>query len=174
VISRKEIAMLDKILEEKNEALYDEFVPVEGRADTKAGELVRAVNRIGYRFWNDGDQIGIDYGNETCNAAARFIMFEFAGTEMDKVVTSLWGLRDEEMYEVGVEKLVREMIDYIESNPDSKVEPNTVDMYEYRKPEDEEWGFEEEYDDWCSENEEYYDEDEDRVFVEPWAVYDPN
>ena len=165
--------MLDKVLEAKNEALFDELVPMEGFAATRAGELVRAVNRIGYRFWNDGDQIGVDYGNETCNAAARFIMFEFPATEMDKVVTSLWGLVDEDMYEVGVEKLVREMLEYIESNPDLKVEPNTVDMFGYRKPEDEEW-YEEEEDEWYDDSDEWLDNDEDRSFIEPYAVYDPD
>ena len=28
------------------------------------------MSRIGYRFYNDGDQLGIGYGKETCNPAA--------------------------------------------------------------------------------------------------------
>ena len=36
--------------------LFEELVPVTGKADSMAGELVRAVSWIGYRFFNDGDR----------------------------------------------------------------------------------------------------------------------
>ena len=47
--------------------MFDEHVPMSGKADTVGGEIVRAISRIGYRWWNDGDHIGVGYGNETCN-----------------------------------------------------------------------------------------------------------
>ena len=131
--------MMNKVLEEKNEALFDELVPASGFADTVAGELVRAVNRIGYRFWNDGDQIGIGYGNETCNAAARYIMDVFDGTEMAKTVCSLWGMYSEKLYESGVEMLVAQMIDYLEKNPELKSEENEYDMLDFSEYDDKHW-----------------------------------
>lgn len=41
--------------EERINKLFKELVPETGKADSLAGELVRAMSRIGYRFYNDGD-----------------------------------------------------------------------------------------------------------------------
>lgn len=131
--------MLDEVLERKNSALFEELVPPHGSADSKAGELVRAVNRIGYRFWNDGDQIGIGYGNETCNAAARYILEEFDGSEMADIVRAIWGLYFENEYEHGVVSLVDAMIRYLDKNPELKDVPNEYDMFDFSEPEDKEW-----------------------------------
>ena len=62
-----------KAIDEKLNGMFEELVPPTGKADTLAGEIVRAICRIGYRNWNDGDHIGVGYGNETCNAAARYL-----------------------------------------------------------------------------------------------------
>lgn len=35
--------------------LYDELVPERGKADSVAGEMLRAAGRIGYRYYNDGE-----------------------------------------------------------------------------------------------------------------------
>lgn len=148
--------MISKVIEEKNEALFDELVPADGFSDTKAGELVRAVNRIGYRFWNDGDMIGVGYGNETCNAAARFIMEMYEGTEMEGLVTAMWGLTNEKVYEHSLELLVESMIRYIDGHPELKVEQNDYDMFDFGEPDDKDW----------------YDEEEEPMFFEPWASYE--
>mgnify|MGYP000720050087 CR=1 FL=1 len=39
--------------EERINKLFKELVPETGKADSLAGELVRAMSRIGYRFYND-------------------------------------------------------------------------------------------------------------------------
>ena len=41
--------------EDRINKLFKELVPDTGKADSLAGELVRAMSRIGYRFYNDGD-----------------------------------------------------------------------------------------------------------------------
>lgn len=41
--------------EDRINELFKELVPDTGKADSLAGELVRAMSRIGYRFYNDGD-----------------------------------------------------------------------------------------------------------------------
>lgn len=53
----------------KIDALFEELVPASGKADTVAGEIIRAVCRIGYRWFNDGDMVGVGYWKETCNPA---------------------------------------------------------------------------------------------------------
>ena len=50
---------------EKMNQLFDELVPMKGKADTVAGEIVRAYSRIAYRYYNDGDYFFRGYGKET-------------------------------------------------------------------------------------------------------------
>ena len=43
--------------EDRINKLFKELVPETGKADSLAGELVRAMSRIAYRFYNDGDMV---------------------------------------------------------------------------------------------------------------------
>lgn len=52
--------------EERINKLFEKLVPASGKAESLAGELIRAMSRIAYRFYNDGDQVGMGYGKETC------------------------------------------------------------------------------------------------------------
>lgn len=45
--------------------LFDLYVPNMGAANTIGGECVRALNRVVYRYYNDGDITGHGYGVET-------------------------------------------------------------------------------------------------------------
>mgnify|MGYP003291541407 CR=1 FL=1 len=45
--------------------LFDLYVPNMGAANTIGGECVRALNRIVYRYYNDGDVAGYNYGVTT-------------------------------------------------------------------------------------------------------------
>ena len=76
-------------IEKKIDELFDELVPFEGKCDSLAGEIIRAFCRIRYRYYNDGDQIGIGYGNETCNASARFLEAN-CNDSIREVVGSMW------------------------------------------------------------------------------------
>ena len=55
-----------QVTEEFNQ-MFDALVPAQGKAGTLGGELLRATARLGYRYLNDGDMVGRDYGNETCS-----------------------------------------------------------------------------------------------------------
>lgn len=52
---------------------FDELVPPQGKADTQAGELIRAMGRILYRWFNDGDVFYKGYGVETVLPSVAFI-----------------------------------------------------------------------------------------------------
>ena len=39
------------------EILWRRLVPAEGKANTVAGEVLRAVSRLYYRWYNDGDRV---------------------------------------------------------------------------------------------------------------------
>lgn len=45
--------------------LFEIYVPSSGSADTIGGECVRALNQVVYRYYNNGDVVGYDYGLET-------------------------------------------------------------------------------------------------------------
>ena len=138
--------------EARMNALFEELVPMSGKADSLAGELVRATCRIGYRFFNDGDQLGIGYGKETCNAAGRFILKK-TPREIGDLVAALWGMASEGGYEAVLDVLVGRMADYIDENPDLRNQP-TENMYDY-------YDEYEDRDDEEEEDEEDYEEEED-------------
>ena len=147
--------MMTKEMERVN-AMAEELMPTSGKADSLAGELLRAVSRIGYRFYNDGDQVGIGYGNETCNAAARFL-----GAHGTKKVACLargmWGMEDEELYEAALDLLCKAVADQIDADPSLRTTP-TEDMWSYYRKEDE--NYDENDDEYYEDDDEYYGDDE--------------
>ena len=138
--------------EERINDLFEELVPASGKADSLAGELVRAVSRIGYRFFNDGDQLGIGYGKETCNPAGRFLIAK-APREIGDLVAGLWGMYSEAGYEAVLDILTGKVADYVESHPELREQP-TEDMWSFRNADEDE----EEEDDWYEDDEEEQDE----------------
>lgn len=82
--------------EERINKLFKELVPETGKADSLAGELVRAMSRIGYRFYNDGDQLGIGYGKETCNPAGRFLGVK-GNDKIAKLTADAWAVYSEDV-----------------------------------------------------------------------------
>lgn len=111
--------------------LFEELVPPQGKADTVAGEIIRAVCRLHYRNWNDGDHIGVGYGKETCNPAARFLA-KRGSTAMETVIYNMWGDPLDDSYDACMEILLDQTIRYIDDHPELKTAPNTEDMFDYR------------------------------------------
>lgn len=125
--------------------LFEELVPASGKADSVAGELARAANRIGYRYLNDGDMIGVDYGNETCNAAARYIKVH-SSAEIGKMIDGLWGFAGlDSTYSMMVDQMCQAVADYIDGNPQLRDEP-TENMWSHSRPEDTDYC---DYEDYC-------------------------
>ena len=91
-------------LEQRINALFEELVPASGKADTVAGEIIRAVSRITYRNYNDGDHVGVGYGNETCNPAARYLAAK-CGEEISSLVYAAWGIENDKAYDLILEQL---------------------------------------------------------------------
>ena len=84
-VTINEISAIDRL-----NSKFDDLVPASGKAPTVAGEIVRAVCRIGYRYLNDGDQIGIDYGN-ACNAPARYLLDVVKDSKVKSQINKMWG-----------------------------------------------------------------------------------
>lgn len=106
----------------KLDELFDEYVPARGIADTVGGEIVRAAERIIYRYFNDGDIVGWLYGNETTNGSDRFLVKHVPGYK------SLVGCTtDEEVYEVLLVRRADLIVGFLLDNPPIFAEPNSED-----------------------------------------------
>lgn len=134
-----------KTTEKKLGELFEELVPASGKAPTVAGEIVRAINRISYRNWNDGDHIGVGYGRETCNPAARYLAAK-CGEEVASLISAIWGIENDKAYDLILGQLEAEVVKYLEQNPELKAAENREDMFDYRD---------------TDEDVDTYDEDED-------------
>ena len=132
--------------------LFEELVPSMGKADTVAGEIVRATCRIGYRNWNDGDHIGVGYGKETCNPAARYLL-NTEDPDIVKIIDDMWGMQSDRLYDAAMEVLLESVLNYLDKHPELKTKANTEDMFDYQNKD-------EDVDDW--------DEDEDECYPEAY------
>lgn len=117
--------------EAKLSALFDELVPMSGKAETVAGEIVRAISRIGYRNYNDGDHIGVGYGRETCNPAARYLA-KNAGEAAAADISNIWGVYNDDRYDTLLAALEADVLAYLEAHPELKSTPNYEDMFDCR------------------------------------------
>ena len=138
-----------KELEDRNEPLYDELVAGSGKSDTVEGEMLRAINRIVYRYYNDGDEYHTGYGTETAGPAHSYLVN--ANHPLRSLVSTLFSKGTN--YEQTIKDVLDAILDHIESRQ-GKYAPNSEDMYDY-EPEFENDEFEEEdygYD---------YDDDDD-------------
>lgn len=121
--------------EKKINILFKELVPNVGKSDTIAGEIIRATSRIYYRNYNDGDHIGIGYGKETCNPAARYLI-KNAGNEVANIIHDIWGIESNLFYEYGLMLLTEAVLKYIELHPELKYAVNNEDMLSFRDKSD--------------------------------------
>jgi len=143
--------------DERINKLFEELVPASGKAENLAGELVRAASRIAYRNFNDGDHVGVGYGKETCNPAARFLIKK-GNKEIGDLAAAIWGIENDTAYDKLVDILMGAVADYVEGTPELRETP-TEDMWSFRDKDedvDDSWD-EEEDDDW---DEEDWDEEE--------------
>lgn len=141
--------------EERINALFEELVPFSGAAETVAGEIIRATCRIGYRWMNDGDQLGIGYGKETVNPAGRYL----AAKCSDEIAKQVWNLMYDPIYDDSYDGAYNKALDgleeavlaYIEAHPELKTTENTEDMWDYRNEDEDvdDTGWDEDDDYYC-------------------------
>ena len=118
------------------ETWTEDYVPVSGHAITKGGEIIRAANRIIYRYENDGDEIGRGYGKETVNPAARYIVettdFSDNSTIERMLAKEEWSYD----YEDWLEKFKRNIEDYLRDHEELFHTVNKDDMWNYKTEDD--------------------------------------
>lgn len=124
--------MLDEVNKASNklEVLFDKLVPNSGTAQSVAGEMVRAMMRILYRDYNDGDVFYEGYGLETCGSSAEFLMDSEADLADDFKAIVEDQLTDE-AYTEAITAISNKLVEFIINNPYLMVEDNSIDSRNY-------------------------------------------
>jgi len=142
----------------KYQADYDRLVeamPMMGKCDTVAGEMIRAASKLGYDFYNNG------MGNNTSGAIN--FLDDQGVFDMDR--TNTFGIIYENTrgkvypgnyngdgFHQAIERMIDMTVEYILAHPELETTPNEDDMYDYEDPEERIYDEEEDdyYDDWNS------------------------
>jgi hypothetical protein len=105
---------------------FDKLIPECGKADTVAGEILRAMCRINYRWYNDGDYAGYGYGIETAGSACTYLI---GFSDLEWYVETLLNITPDhdDAYEKALIELCSAIIDYLESHKDLFDEANNDD-----------------------------------------------
>jgi hypothetical protein len=128
--------MTKKEIEARMHGLFQRYVPASGKANTVAGEILRAYSQITYRYQNDGDAIGEGYGKETCNPAARYLADTCGGSISDIIYTELWNAGTDEEYEEYLLELGEDILEYLDLNQREVLRHNSDDMWNRATDED--------------------------------------
>jgi len=145
---------LSEKLHGRNQELYAKLVSLMGASGTVEGEMLRATNKIGYRFYNDGDVFYEGYGAETAGQAHSFL------SNCDEIPLEIrtklqHEFKQAEGYRVGYKEMLENIhevvIVYIEGKCEGGYTPSEVDMLD----------FESEYEEYDNEIDWYEDDDEE-------------
>lgn len=74
IAKNKKLLIGESDYKDKYKSLLNEYVYDYGKSDSLGGEILRAVNKIDYRWNNDKDIYFIGYGKKSCGPAARFLV----------------------------------------------------------------------------------------------------
>ena len=135
--------------DKKFNELFDKYVPGSGNCATLGGEILRAITRIIYRYYNDGDTVDRYYGSDyNClKGANTFLLNNVKG------YVSLENVYEFD-YEEAICKRLKYILDYVINNPSVFETPNDDDFLNYQVYEpynddyEDDWEDEEEYEDY--------------------------
>ena len=119
---------------------FKKLVPASGKAETIEGEMVRAINRIIYRYYNDGDLFFLGYGKETTLPSVMWLIRKspiasqlksiFNKAKQVKRYKTKYGYEivdahtDKDEYNNAIYEAAELVLKYVESK-NGKFEPNT-------------------------------------------------
>lgn len=119
------------------------YVPESGPAETKGGEIIRALDYIVYEYFNDGIAIG-DQGCDDVTSSYEYILVatidpngsdHYAGMTLDWTVVDFMQCRSDEEYLEMLYDMARAVIEWLDSHnkrPDNVFEvPNKYDSRRY-------------------------------------------
>ena len=123
-----------KSVDNKLQAYFDKLVPTSGNSQFLEGEMLRAINRIIYRSYNDGDYFYQGYGAQTVGPAMAFltnhreIPIEIRRQIID-IEREAVGSVDKN-YEDYLYQIAEIILDYLNSK-NGECTPSTADLFDY-------------------------------------------
>ena len=115
------------------ERIFDELVPKEGKAETLAGEMIRAAARLRYDFYNNG------MGNNT-SGALNFLRHhsvidkQLADYVRPYTTGRLYdGVYEGDFFQVAIDTIVEMTTKMVTFNPQLMVMQNNEDMFDYEE-----------------------------------------
>lgn len=159
------------------ESWAEQYTNPEGKSNTVGGEIIRAAMQIIYRYNNDGDMIGRGYGNETVNAAARYLIEKIdmpINEQIQKWLDHEERASDSE-YDSFIETFTTEIEQILRENPELFQKPNNDDYWDWKEDEDTDYDLDECYLDDGNGNRYWFQLDNDRwtcteIELDPNAV----
>lgn len=148
---------LNKADNATHDEMYNRYVPARGKADTLGGEILRAINRIVYKFYNDGDTVARYYSSDYNHSygAEKFLEKHVPGYEPMRDI-----MCNDEHFEEAAAGNLKRIVDYLRNNPalfEVENYEDFLDLSPKEEWEDEEW--DEEENEWDDEYEGYDDYD---------------
>ena len=124
-----------------HDAMWAQHVPACGKAKTLGGEILRAIDRIIYKFYNDGDTVARYYSSSYNHSwgAEKFLYKHVPGYTLMRDIT------DDGDFECAACRNLKTVVDYLRENPALFEVKNAEDFLDL-SPE-EEWEDEDEYED---------------------------
>ena len=113
------------------EYLFENMVPSSGAADSVAGEYVRAMMRILYRDYNDGDKFFTGYGIETCGSSAEWLHDNGLLEEVESIVEDAYRLEDDDKYTAAITDLAQSVLHYLLNHEELFYKANDDDSRDY-------------------------------------------
>ena len=110
--------------------IFHDVVPRSGKADSVGGEIVRAMMRILYRDYNDGDIFYSGYGVETAAPSVCYLIdtVEESKDSFERIVEHQF---KEDEYTDALEDITSEILQYLVDNSHLFGEPNEEDSRDY-------------------------------------------
>ena len=115
------------------ENLWRRLVPAEGKASTVAGEVLRAVSRLYYRWYNDGDRIQVRLGEWVAVSAIKAFkyLYQFhepvSGFSTKELMENIVFAATEEDYELALERALDTIIEWAAKQPSTPNEDDFLD-----------------------------------------------
>lgn len=131
--------------------LFNKYVPVYGKAATLGGEILRAINRIVYKFYNDGDTTTHYYSSRYNHSYGAELFLKKYVPDYDPTRNIV----EPAEFEEKISQNLKRVLKYLEDNPALFETVNNEDFLDL-SPE-EEWDdddYDDDYDDeWGNEDE---------------------
>lgn len=140
--------------------VIDEYMPDRGEGDTLASQAVTAVNKLIYKWYNDGDVYDntyyLNYYGNDLSSYANWLYKNIP--ESKNILIGIRTCKDDTSYEILLYELASRILDeeFVEQLADTKSTGsiyNCDGVFSFEYPEDDE------YDDYYDDDDEYEDDD---------------